>query len=131
MGISFYNYEGDPLDLDRRQCSVVGNGFVCEMGARSEDGGFTAFRRRFDTVKVTDIHGSGLNTRGAVRRRVHYDRPGLQLAMEYNPASEGIRYATINGKAASEPQLAAMDLPMNRVPWVECRQATAPLLPMK
>ena len=97
---------------------MVGNGFVCEMGSQSEDGSFTAFRKRFGAVTVSDIHGGGLNTRGAMRRRVHYDRPGLQLAMEYNPASEGIRYATINGKAAPEPQLAATDLPLNRVPWL-------------
>ena len=38
--------------------------------------------------------------------------------MECNQASEGIRYATINGKIAPEPQLRATDLPMRNVPWV-------------
>jgi len=118
LGISFYNYEGEPLDLDRRQCSVTGNGFVCEMGSKSEDGAFAAFRKRFEAVEVKDTHGGGLNTRGARRRVTVFRRPGLELAMEYNQASEGIRYATINGKVAPEPQLAATDLPLDKVPWV-------------
>jgi hypothetical protein len=118
LGVSFYNYEGEALDLDRRQCSVIGNGFVCEMGSKSEDGTFAAFRRRFDAVEIRDSHGGGLNTRGARRRVTVFRRPGLELAMEYNQASEGIRYATINGKVAPEPQLSATGLPLDKVPWV-------------
>jgi hypothetical protein len=116
LGISFYNHEGGPLTLDRRQCTVLGNGFVCEMGSAEEDGSFDDFRSRLADFEVTDRHGSGINTRGAIKRQTRYRRAGLELAMEYNPASEGIRYQTINGKIAPEPQLEATDLPLERVP---------------
>jgi hypothetical protein len=118
LAISFYNYEGPPIDLDRRQCSVVGNGFVCEMGSRAEDGGFDAFRERFADVEIEDRHEARLHTRGAIRRQTRYARPGLEMAMEYNPASEGIRYRTVNGKIPPEPQLEATGLPLDNVPWI-------------
>lgn len=97
---------------------MVGNGFVCEMGSKADDGDFAAFRKRFVAVDVKDTQRGGLNTRGAIRRRVTYRRAALELAMEYNQASEGIRYATINGKPAPEPQLQATGLPLGKVPWV-------------
>ena len=81
-------------------------------------GTFAAFRKRFEAVEVKDRHGGGLNTRGARRRVTVFRRPGLELAMEYNQASEGVRYDTINGKIAPEPQLDATDLPLDKVPWV-------------
>ncbi len=49
---------------------------------------------------------------------VRYSRPGLTLEMEYNPATEGIRYQTINGKVPDAPQLEATGLPVQRVPWL-------------
>jgi len=44
------------------------------------------------------------------------ERPWRSLEMEYNPATEGIRCRTINGKVPSAPQLEATDLPLDRVP---------------
>jgi len=118
LGISFYDYEGEALELNPRQCTLVGNGFVCEMGSKSEDGGFAAFRKCFDKASVRDIYRRTVHSRGAYTRQVRYIRPGLSLEMEYNPTTEGIRYQTINGKVPHTPQLEATGLPRNRVPFL-------------
>ncbi len=118
LGISFYNYQGPPLDLDRRRCSLVGNGFICEMGSAAEDGDFAAFRKRFETVTIDDRHHSDFNTRFAYRRQSRYARDGLELEMEYSPAGEGIRFQTVNGRIPPEPQLEAPGLPLEKVPFL-------------
>ncbi|MHC4201184.1 MAG: hypothetical protein ACYSU0_14425 [Planctomycetota bacterium] len=121
LGISFYNYEaseGDPIQLNPRQYTLVGNGFVCEMGSGGEDGSFEAFRRRFASVTVRDFYRRTIHSRGAYTRHVRYSRRGLTLEMEYNPATEGIRYQAINGKTPPAPQLEATGLPVERVPWL-------------
>lgn len=123
LGISFYNYEGDELRLNPRQCTLVGNGFVCEMGSRDEDGSFEAFRRRLARPAVRDFHRRTVHSRGAYTRHVRYARPGLRLEMEYNPATEGIRYQTINGRIPPTPQLEATGLPLERVPFLGQKRA--------
>lgn len=118
LGISFYDYEGEPIELNPRQYALIGSGFVCEMGSRAEDGSFAAFRERFARPAVSDLYRRTVHTRGAYARQVRYSRKGLTLEMEYNPTTEGIRYQTINGKVPRTPQLEATDLPRNRVPFL-------------
>lgn len=119
LGISFYDYEGEPIELNPRQYTVMGNGFVCEMGSKAEDGGFEAFRKRFAKVAVRDLYRRTVHSRGAYTRQVRYSREGLALEMEYNPGTEGIRYQTINGRLPHTPQLEATGLPLDRVPFLE------------
>jgi hypothetical protein len=86
------------------------------MGSEAEDGSFEAFRRRLADVAVRDIYRRTVHSRGAYTRHVRYARRGLTLEMEYNPATEGIRYQTINGRTPHTPQLEATGLPLARVP---------------
>lgn len=124
LGISFYNYQGEPLELNPRQCTLVGGGFVCEMGSQADDGTFAAFRKCFAKARVRDIYRRTVHSRGAYTRQVGYRRPGLALEMEYNPTTEGIRYQTINGKVPHTPQLEATDLPLDRVPFLRGDRAS-------
>ncbi len=118
LGISFYDYEGDPIELNPRQCTLIGSGFVCEMGSKAADRSFEAFRKRFAKVTVRDIYRRTVHSRGAYTRQVHYSRADLALEMEYNPTTEGIRYQTVNGKVPHTPQLEATNLPRDRVPYL-------------
>jgi|GEM_PF-4903752 len=118
LGISLYNHQGAPLELNVRQSALVGNGFICEMGSEADDGDFTRFRRRLAKTTVTDRYRRTVHSRGAYSREVIYRRSGLELAIEYNPTTEGIRYQTINGREPRTPQLEATDLPRNRVPFL-------------
>jgi len=92
---------------------------------------FGAFRWRFQgdndnfplmaaaTIAMWGTHTNDAKwIRGAYTRQVHYSRPGLALETEYNPATEGIRYQTVNGKVPPAPQLEATHLPPDRVPWL-------------
>ena len=119
LGISFYDYEGEPLELNPRQCTLVGGGFVCEMGSEAEDDSFAAFRERLAGASVRDIYRRTVHSRGAYTRQVRYSRSGLSLEMEYNPTTEGIRYQTIDGKVPHTPQLEATALPRHRVPFLD------------
>jgi hypothetical protein len=122
LGVAFYNYQGEPIELNQRQYCMMGNGFVCEMGSKAEDGRFDAFRARFAPGKyeITDFYRRTVHSRGAYTRCVKYRREGLTLETEYNPTTEGIRYQSINGRVPKEPQLDATDLPRENVPFLEC-----------
>lgn len=121
LGVAFYNYQGEPIELNPRQYCVMGGGFICEMGSKAADGSFEAFRARFAPGKyeVTDFYRRTVHSRGALSRCVKYQREGLALETEYNPTTEGIRYQTINGRVPKKPQLDATDLPRHKVPWLE------------
>ena len=118
LGVSFYNYQGEPLELTPRHSAMVGDGLICEMGSKVEDGDFAAFRRRLAKATVVDRYRRTVHSRGAYSREVIYRRGKLELAAVYNPTTEGIRYQTINGRAARTPQLEATNLPRNRVPFL-------------
>jgi hypothetical protein len=121
LGISFINHQGEPLKFNPRQFTLLGGGFVCEMGAKREDGSFDAFRRRFAAkeIFIVDYYRSSVHSRNVQLRVVDYKRPGLRLQAEYNPATEGIRTQAINGRVATIPKLEATDLPIEKVPFGE------------
>ena len=53
LGISFYNYEGEPLDINPRQSALVGNGFMCEMGSKADDGDFAVVGNQRHSTKTS------------------------------------------------------------------------------
>ncbi len=120
LGISFYNYEGEPLAMNPRQFCMLGNGFICETGS-SDEGSFDDFRRRFGprSFTVSDVFRRTVHSRGVFTRRVIYQRPGLTLESEHEPVTDGIRYQAINGKLVDEPQLEATGLPRGKVPLLQ------------
>ena len=120
LGVAFYNYQGDPLELNPRQYCMTGGGFICEMGSQAADGDFAAFRARLAPGKyeITDFYRRTVHSRGAYSRCVMYTREGLTLETEYNPTTEGIRYQSINGRVPKDPQLNATDLPRAKVPFL-------------
>jgi hypothetical protein len=121
LGVSLYNYQGDGVDLNPRQYCLMGNGFVCEMGDEKTDGSFDRFRARLadDKHTVTSLYRRTVHSRGAYTRQVTYQRDGLKLEIEYEPITEGIRYRTIDGRCAPEPQLDAPGLPKDKAPLLE------------
>lgn len=123
LGVSFYSYQGPPLELNNRQYCMMGNGFVCEMGSQAEDGSFADFRKRFapGQYEIEDYYRRTVHSRGAYTRHVTYRRDGLTLETEYNPTSEGIRYQAINGVVPTKPQIEADGLPYDRVPFLAPR----------
>lgn len=118
--LSFYNYEGEERDFGAAEFALTGNGFVCELGSEAEDGSFAAFRERVGQgqVQVEDRYLSNVHMRGAMIRKSVYSRPGVRLACEYSPVSEGIRYMTVNGRQIGEIRLLADGLDAAQLPFL-------------
>ncbi|MBO9610070.1 MAG: hypothetical protein J7639_29195 [Paenibacillaceae bacterium] len=116
LSVSFYNYEGPARDFAQRGFLLTGNGFVAEVRSESEVGSFAAFRGLFGNVRILDEWAYGNQI--THMRRTRYERDGLELECVWNPISEGIKYAAVNGRIPAERQLAMTGLDPEQLPFM-------------
>jgi len=96
LTISLYNYEGPAREFTRLQLHETLNGFVAEVGSRSE-GSFDAFWRRVLAGKLTDEIGAG------GQRVADYRRDGVQLGLSYSLLYDGVKYILVDGQPQRRP----------------------------
>lgn len=96
--ISLYNYYGEPRSFTREELLLTANGFVAEVGSKSEYGSFDNFIDAMSEFEIEDCIHTNLHSRWTKRRKTSYRRNGIEFSCEYSPISEGLQYATINGK---------------------------------
>jgi hypothetical protein len=89
--ISFYNYEGKPRRFTRKELLGTLNGFVAEVGSKSEFGSYDRFRAHVLAGQVTDTVGAG-------QRIASYTRPGTQLGMTHGVISGVVKFAVVDGE---------------------------------
>jgi len=99
---------------------LTGNGFVAEVSSEAEAGSFEQFRSMFRHVRTVDEWAYG-NKITHMRRTV-YEREGLHMECVWNPISEGVKFAAVNGKIPPAPLLAATGLNVASLPFLEVRQ---------
>jgi hypothetical protein len=117
--ISFYNYQGPTRDFSIEDFLLTGNGFVTEVASEREVGSFAAFRAKMQQVSVHDELFTCVHYRWANLRRTIYERDGLELACEYSPITEGIKYQTVNGRVPATPQLEVTGIDTCALPFLE------------
>ncbi|WP_214629267.1 hypothetical protein [Paenibacillus agaridevorans] len=116
--VSFCNYTGPERDFGRQELLTMANGFVVEVGSVSEHGSFEAFRKLMKGALLEDRFYSNVHTRGTRIRHTSYSRPGLSLACEYSPSTEGIKYMEINGRVPVVKPLATSGLSYSSLPFM-------------
>jgi hypothetical protein len=98
LSIHFINYEGPARKFGRRELTKISNGFVAEVGGKTEYGSFAAFERIFLRGRVTDEVMDG-------QRVVTYERPGVRLALSQSILSGGLKYALVDGSVVPAAKL--------------------------
>lgn len=116
--LSFYNYEGAPKSFGKKEFALTGNGFVCEIGSSAEYGSFETFRSIVGQNQIDDEYLSNTHMRDTTVRKTVYTRQGVELACEYSPVTEGVRYMTANGRVIGEAKLQADGLDTARLPFM-------------
>lgn len=116
--ISFYNYEGEARDFCARGFLLTGNGFVAEVRSKAESGSFQSFMDSFKNMVITDKLQVSVHSRQTFIRNTCYERPGLKLACEYSPVSEGIKHMSVNGKELEQPKLYISGFDINNLPFI-------------
>jgi hypothetical protein len=115
--LSFFNYQGEKRDFDREEFMLTGNGFVIEIADNEEYGSFDEFCDIMGKSKIVDGYDINFHKRNTYTRKTAYRRGPLELACEYSPVSEGVRYATINGYEPLIDRLEATGLDLSTVPY--------------
>jgi hypothetical protein len=98
LQLSLISYEGPVRVFSEYELLATNTGFVMEA-ARAADwpDGFDAFCAFHVASEIEDTYRNG-----ADNRQTTYRRKGMELAIGMSVVQEGIRFATINGKLASE-----------------------------
>jgi hypothetical protein len=117
LTVSFYNYEGPPRDFAKRGLLLTGNGFIAEVRSEAEVGDFETFRRMFAQARTQEKWAYG--NKITHMRYTQYERPGLQMECVWNPISEGIKYASINGRIPQEHSLSMSGFPADSLPFMK------------
>jgi hypothetical protein len=115
--LSFFNYQGEKRDFDREEFMLTGNGFVIEIADGEEHESFDAFCDIMGKSEIVDSYDVNFHKRNTYTRKTAYRRGSLELACEYSPVSEGVRYATINGYEPLIDRLEATGLDLSKVPY--------------
>jgi hypothetical protein len=91
LSIHFINYQGSDRSFTRRDLLEISNGFVAEVGGPEDYGSFDNFDRTYRQGKITDEVISD-------QRLISYQRPGVSLALAHSLPSDGLKYATVDGR---------------------------------
>lgn len=116
--ISISNYDGPEREFGHQELLRMANGFVIEVGSRAEQGSFEAFRELMEQAVTEDRAYSNVHTRGTRIRHSSYSRPGVHLACEYSPATEGVKYMTIDGGVPVYRPIETSGLPYSKIPFM-------------
>ena len=95
LAISFYNYDGQPRRFTRKELLNTLNGFVAEIGSKSEYGSFHNFQSRMKGGRVNDSVADE-------QRITKYVRRGVQLDLCHSLYFGGLKYALIDGKTQDQ-----------------------------
>lgn len=96
--INLYNYVGQKRNFSEKEMMLLGNGFGIEVRDRQDFGSFEKFRKEYSTPTVSDTYIYNEHTRNTYMREISYQNNGDCFEIEYSPVTEGIKYATINGR---------------------------------
>jgi hypothetical protein len=96
VAVNFINYEGEPRRFTRQQLLETCNGFVAEIGSRSEHGTFENFKSRVLLGQVRDETAAG-------HRIARYRRPGVELDLCHTLYYSQVKYILIDGKPQPRP----------------------------
>ena len=100
--VSFIHYDGPPRTFLDEELFTCHSGFAIELGSSADWPDFAAFRAAHAAPQIDDHWAAG-----DAMRLIRYERPGLSLALELSPISDGIKCRTVNDLPAPEPAFAA------------------------
>lgn len=95
--VSFHNYEGPARPFKRQALLHTLNGFVAEIGSKSEYGSFDKFRGRVMEGRAEDMVAAG-------QRFASYERAGLKLSLAHSLDYGVIKYALVDGELQPRPK---------------------------
>lgn len=108
--ISLYNYQGKPKSFAEYDLIHTGNGFIVEIAGEDELS-FEEFRAKIEKSKVEDVLKERL-------RKVRYERDAIELSLGYDPFTEEIKEAFINGNPRPEPIFEATNFDSKSLPFI-------------
>jgi len=111
--ISFYNYEGPERAFSPKEATLMTNGFVVRLGDEARYGSFEAFKRHASGGALRDETTHQLE---GYTRRLRYEHPDVVFDFAYSPRSEGVLYASVDGRPRPEPRFEASGYDASRLP---------------
>lgn len=115
--LSFTHYSGEEKTFTRRGFASMGGGFAFVIAFLAEYKTFTLFREAVADATAVSRYRNNVHYRQNPTRILEFTFDGDILKMEYSPASEGIRYVTINGQPQERPRLKVTGFQVETLPF--------------
>lgn len=116
LEISFYNYAGETHAFEPKELMLCMTGFAVHVKQVSEIANLQLFMDEVHAAELSDRLSSQLNGH---TRWIRYRTKESILEFAYSPRSEGILYATVNGKPRPVSPLRATGLDETRLPFLD------------
>jgi hypothetical protein len=116
--LSFTHYEGEEKTFTRRSFASKGGGFAFVIASPAEYETFALFREVVAETTAVSRYRNNVHYRQNPTRILEFSFDGETLKMEYSPASEGIRYVTINGRPQERPLLEVTGFRVEDLPFL-------------
>ncbi len=111
--VNLYSYKGVPRPFSDLELFSCMSGFVFEVSQAKEWSNFEDFRKTHSNFTISDEYYEG-----PAMREVSYNREGIELGLMISPISEGIKYASVNGRLLSEPKFMVSGFDSSVMPWM-------------
>lgn len=116
LEISFYNYEGEARAFEPKELMLALTGFAVHVKQERE---FTDLRTFMDEVHAAELSDRLSSQLNGHTRWIQYHTKESNLEFAYSPRSEGILYATVNGRPRPAPCFEATGLDEKRLPFLD------------
>ena len=118
LEISFYNYQGEKRDFSKSEFIHTRNGFYISVASQDEIESFEEFVKKEKNTKIIDRYITTNHARQTNIRNVEVLGEGVDLACEYSPASEGIKYITSDGNSIEFPKISVSGIDLCKFPYI-------------
>jgi hypothetical protein len=116
LEISFYNYEGPERSFDKKEILLTSSGFAVYVKQVKKIQNIQMFMDEVNGAALSDKQTNQLN---GYTRWIDYQSKDLSLEFAYSPRSEGILYASVNGRPRSRERIKATGVNVAELPFLK------------
>ncbi len=109
--LDLINYEGPQRSFTREQATMVLNGMVLTVEAKSKFDSLETFHRKMSDVSVRDYYAMS-------HRNLMFQRKDMEFEFSYTPDPFGVQTESIDGRTVQRPVFESNQIDVNSLPFM-------------
>ncbi|MFA6293922.1 MAG: hypothetical protein WC637_19190 [Victivallales bacterium] len=109
--LDLINYEGSKRSFTREQATLILNGMVLTVEAKSKFDSLETFHRQMSNASVRDYYAMS-------HRNLLYQRKDVEFELSYTPDPFGVQTESIDGRTVPRPVFESNQIDVNSLPFM-------------